>query len=288
MRSRFAPFSASTCGRKGTLMEYKETSTRDGDFAEAVRRLQHCCIKTFWVDICDSPFLQSWMAQEADDFTVVSIDFDPPNATTDNGVLDAIMNRVRPRTIDVSEEYGPPFWDAAAAYTSKYLRLLARGSFLNSLQIAPVNLWRDAFPQPSFILDEPGYANYELRCYHTNVADGIDAFIESFVRDGCANGKLESVCISWTVRPHRPWPFGPSPMPKLLNSPRKTDKPLPEAAMLSWIRDAHRVSECQMHSFVNETQWKRMEVCKWSVGHDRTNDSRPWTMHVLQCLVKNF
>lgn len=80
------------------------------------------------------------MAQEADDFTVVSIDFDPPNATTDNGVLDAIMNRVRPRTIDVSEEYGPPFWDAAAAYTSKYLGLLARGSFLNSLQIAPVNV----------------------------------------------------------------------------------------------------------------------------------------------------
>ncbi|KAH7696688.1 hypothetical protein AAVH_36240, partial [Aphelenchoides avenae] len=60
-----------------------------------------------------------------------------------------------------------------------------------------VLIWDYGFPPPSFILEEPGFASYELWCFDSNVADGIDVFIESFVRDGCANQKLKSVYIKW-------------------------------------------------------------------------------------------
>ncbi|KAH7704451.1 hypothetical protein AAVH_28356, partial [Aphelenchoides avenae] len=245
------------------VKRYYKTSVRDGDFAGAVRRLQHAFIKNFDVDVGDSPFLQYWMAQEADAFTVLSIYIDPPKATTDYGLLDAIMNRVRPRTLDVSFESGPSFWDELGPYKSKYLEVLARDSFFDSLQVCPLNVWREAFPPPSFILNEPGYPNYELKCHRSTVdgtdarswiSDGIDAFLESFVRDGCANTKLVSVCITWTE-----WPNAepPCPMPKQLSNPTMADEPLPEAEADAerlksnnrWIRGVRVLSQCEMHTF---------------------------------------
>ncbi|KAH7701722.1 hypothetical protein AAVH_31141, partial [Aphelenchoides avenae] len=245
-------------------------------------------------------------AQEADalnSFIVMSIYFEPPKTTDDYEVLDSIVNLLRPRTIDVSFENGPHPWDQTTSSNSKYLEVLACDSFLNHLQICPLNLWRGAFPPPSFILDEPGYPNYELRCRRStldgidarsNVADGIDAFIESFVRDGCANKKLKSVYIRWSE-----WPDSepPCPTPKQLSNPTMADEPLPEAEaerlrsndIKQWICGIRVLSECEMHSFVNVQHRKLMEVKKWSVkyfgGCDDYFDRS--TTHILQCLVKN-
>ncbi|KAH7704950.1 hypothetical protein AAVH_27850 [Aphelenchoides avenae] len=285
---------------------YKTSVCDNGDFAGAVRRLQHSCIKNFDVDIGDSPFLRYWMAQEADAFTVLSICINPPEATKNYELLDAIVNRVRPNTLDVSYESGPSaYGDQTAPYNSEYLEVMARDSFLNILQICPLNIWPGAFPPPSFILDEPGYPNYELRCHRSTVdgiyarswiADGIDAFLESFVRDGCANKKLISMCITWTE-----WPNAepPCPMPKLLSNPTMADEPLPEAEADAerlksnnrWIRGVRVLSQCEMHTFVNMKHQKRMEVRKWNVKHfvheaeeDHFGHS---TTHILQCLVKS-
>ncbi|KAH7704452.1 hypothetical protein AAVH_28357 [Aphelenchoides avenae] len=271
---------------KAELIPDYETSFRDGDFAEAFCRLQHSYIKLFSIGIEDSPFLRYWEAQKAADLTIVSIDFEP-SETLDNDVLDSIVNLLQPRTIDVSFEHCLSQWweDQTAPYNSKYLGVLARASFVNSLQTCPLNLWRGAFPPPSFVFNEPGYPNYELKCHHTNVADGIDAFIESFARDGCANKKLQSVCITWSVWPDGQWPHGPSPMSKLLSNPTTSDEPLPEDVKLRSISGVRVLSQCEVHTFVNEKQKKRMEVYKWSVKYFEDEDR--WTTHVLKCLVKN-
>ncbi|KAH7705414.1 hypothetical protein AAVH_27376 [Aphelenchoides avenae] len=115
-------------------------------------------------------------------------------------------------------------------------------------------VWDDAFPPSSFILQEPGYPNNDLRCADgSNVADAIDDLIESFVRDGCSNRKLESVFVLWYD--------DESPAPKRLRKPTKVDRPLPEAeTIFYWLPDRHLVPECETHSFVNTKQWKRMEV----------------------------
>ncbi|KAH7719690.1 hypothetical protein AAVH_12807 [Aphelenchoides avenae] len=243
-----------------------EASLQEGDFAEVFRRLQHVCIRDVRVGIRDSPFLRYWKAQQAADFTVVCIEFDPPE-TTDYVLLDSIVNRLRPRTT-----YGHFMW-TEDGYRGEELEFLARASFLNSLQIVRSMVWDDAFPPSSFFLQEPGYPNYELWCDDgSSVPDGIDDLIESFIRDGCSNEKLETVCMSWDES---------SLVSKRLRKPTKVDRPLPKSEMPYWLTPA-RVSECEMYSFVNANHWKRMEVYKWTVEEDRC------TTHVLECLVKDL
>ncbi|KAH7707612.1 hypothetical protein AAVH_25142, partial [Aphelenchoides avenae] len=108
-----------------------EASIHEGDFAETFRHLQHTCIKEFCVGIRDSPFLRYWKAHEAADFTVVNIDL-APRDTTDYGVLDSIVNHLRPRTAEVYIKESS--WHANG-YNSDYLALLVRDYFLNNLQI---------------------------------------------------------------------------------------------------------------------------------------------------------
>ncbi|KAH7702785.1 hypothetical protein AAVH_30054 [Aphelenchoides avenae] len=157
--------------------DYK-ASVHDGDFAETFRRLQHTCIKEFCFGISYSPFLRYWKAQEAAVFTVVSI-YSSHTNDADCGVLNSIMNHLRPRVVHI--------YASASRWHNK--GILDRDSFLQNLQICRLSVARDAFPPSSFFLKEPGYPNYDVCCDRSNVADGVDDFTGSFVRIGCANKK---------------------------------------------------------------------------------------------------
>ncbi|KAH7714944.1 hypothetical protein AAVH_17673 [Aphelenchoides avenae] len=255
-----------------------EASVLDGDFEQTFLRLQNTCIKEFRVGIRDSPFLRYWKAQEAAAFVVVIIDFNLPK-TTDYGLFDTIVNHLRPTTahevlVDDSS------WHENG-YNSDELELLTRASFLNNLRTCQLTVCDDdGFPPPTFFLKEPGYTNYELWCADSNVADGIDAFIESFMRDGCANKKLESVRIEWDDDVDQP-----SVAPKQLKKPTKTDLPLPNK-VTAWVRHAiHPATQCELHSFANKKQWMRMDVFKWSVEYLR---DRLVTRHTLFCRVMDI
>lgn len=107
-----------------------EASVHDGDFAEIFRRLQNTCTKEVNVGIRDSPFLCYWKSQETASFSVVSIDFDLPD-DTDYGLLDSIVNHLRPKSTGVYvREYS---WQENGRY-SEDLKVLARDSFLNNVQ----------------------------------------------------------------------------------------------------------------------------------------------------------
>ncbi|KAH7695671.1 hypothetical protein AAVH_37266, partial [Aphelenchoides avenae] len=268
-----------------------EASVHEGDlrFSETFRRLQHTCVKEFIVGIRDSPFLRYWKAQEGAAFTVVSVELELPG-TTDYDVLDSIVNHLRPRTTKPVHVW-PESWHENG-YNSERLKFLARQSFLNNLQtccltlVSQLSVYKNAFPAPAFFLKKPGYPNYELRqmnCNGEQVADGIDRFIESFVRDGCANDKLESVYFQWEWS----WYYKTSLMPKQLNKLTEIDLPVPKNNLI-WLLygSNHRVTQCETQSFVNKKQWKRMEVFKWSVEYPA--GLRNTTTHLLQCLVKNL
>ncbi|KAH7697979.1 hypothetical protein AAVH_34932 [Aphelenchoides avenae] len=262
-----------------------EASIDDAAFAEIVRRLQHTCIKKFWVGLRDSPFLRYWRAREAAAFAVVNIRFRLAD-DTDYGVLDSIVNHLRPTATKVHiDKYS---WQENGDNDTdrKYLELLVRESFLTNLQTCRLTVWDEAFPPPSFILEEPGYRNYEIDCVYTGegyeAADKIDGFIESFVRDGCANKSLESVCFQWYD------PDGQqSPALKQLKKPTKVDLHLPKNDLTKWITcEFHRVTKCETYSLINKNQWKRMELVKWTVEYDEDDDRH--TAHVLQCRVENL
>ncbi|KAH7709492.1 hypothetical protein AAVH_23248 [Aphelenchoides avenae] len=155
-------------------------SIPDGDFTENFRRLQNTCIKYFCVGVRESPFLRYWKAQEAAAFVVVSIAVDLPEAA-DYGVLDSIVSLLRPKSTEISIEESS--WDENDHNDvyKKYLGLLARESYLNNLQTCHLQVRGDAFPSPTFFLQERGYSNYELWCIDSNVADRIDGFIEVFM-----------------------------------------------------------------------------------------------------------
>lgn len=68
-----------------------------GDFAKTFLRLQHTCIKDFYFDIRDIPFMRYWKGQEAAIFTVVNVDFRLTDFT-DYDALESIVNYLRPRT----------------------------------------------------------------------------------------------------------------------------------------------------------------------------------------------
>lgn len=69
--------------------------------------------------------------------------------------------------------------------------------------------------------------------------------------------------------------------------PTKTDMPLPENDLTASIaRGVHRVTQCDAHSFVNAKQWKRMEVCKWTVEYHFFDENR--TAHILYCRMENL
>ncbi|KAH7719689.1 hypothetical protein AAVH_12806 [Aphelenchoides avenae] len=70
----------------------------------------------------------------------------------------------------------------------------------------------------------------------------------------------------------------PSRAPKRLSKPTKIDKPMPDVEMLCSSMPSRQ--QCEMHSFVNATQWKCMEVFKWSAKSDRGSDRH--TTHFLQ------
>ncbi|KAH7698833.1 hypothetical protein AAVH_34069 [Aphelenchoides avenae] len=267
-----------------------EASVLDGDFAETFRRLQHTCIKTVLVGISESPFLSYWKAQKTASFTVIilrSLGFDfgwrtDYEATPDYDVLDSIVDHLRPRTnqhviIDDSS------W-RENGHNSKYLKALARDSFLNSLQTCRLRAQGNAFPPSGFFLNKPGYRNYEVdaQSLQSKAADGIDSFIESFVRDGCANTKLESVHITW----YESSEDTPSVL-KQLSKSTKTDSSLPEIGWdASFTHYVHK-AQCEMYSFVNTKQRKRLEVYKW-----RSKDLYFFCLrhetHVLHCRVKNL
>ncbi|KAH7680120.1 hypothetical protein AAVH_41509, partial [Aphelenchoides avenae] len=235
-------------------------------FAQTFLRLQNVCVKYFNVGIRDSPFLAYWKAQEAASFTVVRIEFGP---TTEYDLLDSIMNHIRPRSV--------LFGDEETSFNAD-LKLLTRDSFLNHLLLCRFEVYDDTFPISSFVLSERGYPNYELRCHQSHVVEGIDGLIESFVREGCANERLQSVCIKWGD--------GDGPQSsKQLSKPTKSDMPLPEIRLTkSLTKYSHRVTQCELHCFDNKMQWKRMEVHKWTVEYDADDDDRR-TSHVLQCRV---
>ncbi|KAH7695119.1 hypothetical protein AAVH_37827 [Aphelenchoides avenae] len=242
----------------------------------SVLRLQNTCVRKFFTGIRDSPFMSYWKAQEAAACTVVSIDFYLLGAT-DYDVLDSIVNHLRPRTTGFSITVN--------SSRPEYLALLVRDSFLNNLQTCRLDVnFRKCVPTPAFFLEEPGYPNYKVKCWRRcgQLADGIDGFIESFVRDGCPNKKLESVCIQW-IDDEGP----PSTAPKQLSKPTKSDMNLPENGLSGFItRMDHHVVQCEMYSFVNERQCKRMDVYKWSVGYNDGYGRR--TAHLLQCRLENL
>ncbi|KAH7706809.1 hypothetical protein AAVH_16401 [Aphelenchoides avenae] len=276
-----------------------EASLHEGDFAETVRRLNNTNITNFSVGIRDSPFMRYWKAQGAAACTVENILFRFPDAT-DYNILDSIMNHLRPLFLfgqpymtdyDVLDSIVKHLRPRATAvivnesswrkngWNSKKLALLSRDTFLKHLRTCWLGV-RNAggFPPSSFILSEPGYANYDLLCNYPGVAAGIDDLIESFIRDGCANRKLVSVSIKWNEQ---------SFASKLLSKPTKADVPLPNLLMMMWIaRNPHRVSQCEMHSFVNATQHQRLEVFKWTIEHE--DDDRRRTTTLLQCRVKDL
>ncbi|KAH7700937.1 hypothetical protein AAVH_31940, partial [Aphelenchoides avenae] len=257
-----------------------EASIHEGNFEESFRRLQNTCIEYFYIVMRDSPFLRYWRAQEVVSCTVVSIYFDLPTPA-DYDVCDSIVDRLRPRATEVY--VSPDSWNEDDFnYNLDKLEALARASFLSSLKTCRLNIWGDdGFPPPSFILNDPGYSCYELWCNGHHVADRIDGFLESFVLDGCANQSLESVCVKWNDDD------GPSPTPKKLSKPTKTDTPLPKFEMvMAWIPAVHRVSQCEKHSFVDKKKRKRMEVYKWSVEYDLWSHRR--TTHILQCRVESL
>ncbi|KAH7704419.1 hypothetical protein AAVH_28395 [Aphelenchoides avenae] len=227
------------------LSDY-EASLRDGDFGETFFRLQHICVKCFYVGIRGSPFLDYWKVQEAASFTAVRIEFD---TTTEYALLDSIINHLHPRNVSFGHE--------KPSLIGKDLKLLDRDSFLNNLQICRLT---------------------------SDVVDGIDGLVESFVREGCANGKLQSVCFEWADGD------GPqSSSPKLLGKPTKTDEPLPKICLTNWLTDCpQRVLQCQMHSFITKKQWKRMEVHKWTVEYDYDDDDHRRTVHFLRCRVMSL
>ncbi|KAH7708766.1 hypothetical protein AAVH_23983 [Aphelenchoides avenae] len=251
---------------------------RGHDFPETFRRLQYTCINTFSVGIRNSPFLRHWMRRKNAAFTVVDINFDLTD-TKDYDLLDSIVNHLRPKTAGVLVDDSSSYVDDP--HKNEGLKLVARGSFLNNLQTC--RLWADtSFPPPTLFFKEPGYTNYELRCYHANVANGIDAFIESFIRDGCANRKLETVCIMWEDDD------GPqSRAPRLLSKPTETDMPFLNISLKhQWIPAVCRVCPREVHYFVNTKQWMRMEVYKWTVEYDDFTGV-PRTTSVLQFRVKD-
>ncbi|KAH7702348.1 hypothetical protein AAVH_30495, partial [Aphelenchoides avenae] len=138
------------------------------------------------------------------------------------------------------------------------------------------------FPSPAFFFNEPGYPNYELCCSYNDAAGRIDGFIESFVRDSYANTKLKSVCMRWTE-----WEDMRAATPKQLREPSKIDMPLPKNDLPEYLsRYDVQVSQCEMHSFVNKKQWKRMDVYKWSLEYELF-DGR-FTEQILHCRVKNL
>ncbi|KAH7701622.1 hypothetical protein AAVH_31242, partial [Aphelenchoides avenae] len=258
----------------GSVPDY-EASIHHGDFAETFSRLRNTCVKEFNVGIRDSPFLRYWRAQEAAVFTMLSIEFRLTN-DTDYDILDSIVNCVRPRSKQVLVEESS--WHENG-YNNEELQLLTRESFLKNLQSCHLAIWEGAFPPPSFILDEPGYPNYELWCKNSNVAAGIDGFIESFVRDGCANKRLKSVCIQWFDGEGQQ-----SPAPEQLKKPTKIDMPLPKIDLTAWlIHTVHQMSQCETNSFVNAKQWKQMDVYKWTIDYDNVYYGRI-TTDILQCL----
>ncbi|KAH7711973.1 hypothetical protein AAVH_20685 [Aphelenchoides avenae] len=268
-----------------------EASIDDGDVAEIFRRLQNTCIKSFWVGIGDSAFLRYWRAQETACFTVVRIGFGGLEIA-DSNIFDSIVSYLRPRTteeIHVVEsswhENGFDAWWHKNGWNEEMLEFnhLARDSFLNNLQICRLNVWRDAaFPPPSFILKEPGYPNYKIWCGGSQVANGIDDLIESFVRDGCANRKFESVCVRWDDDENEQ-----SPALKQLKRSTKVDMPLPNNGLTKWLTHRNgRVTQCEVHSFVNKNEWQRMVVYKWAVEYDDRGSLR--TRHILQCRVENL
>ncbi|KAH7695751.1 hypothetical protein AAVH_22847 [Aphelenchoides avenae] len=247
-----------------------EHSINDGNFEEAFRRLQNTCINEFFVGIRDSAFLRYWISREDASFTVVSIVFDVADVE-DNGtaILDSIINRLRPRTMDTDvEESSWSKYDSNSAYTA----LLARESFVNSLHTCRLlGAEPGAYSPPDFFLNGPGYANYELCCNYLDTPNLIDGFIESFVRDDYPNKKLESVWLKWGE-----W-NEPARTPKKLSNPTKVDVPLPEndftrrCARFFNRRVCH---QCEMHSFVNLKQWKRMDVHKWRVDYELVDRRR--------------
>ncbi|KAH7707804.1 hypothetical protein AAVH_24959 [Aphelenchoides avenae] len=268
---------------------YVEKPAAGHFFEETVRRLQNVCIKDFNFEILDSAFLRYWVAQETAAFTVVGIElFDRPE-TKDYGLLDAIVNHLRPRAaqFDVDESSWHNNDDELPSWhknKDELLKLLNRDSFLRNLQTCRLNVEGvNAFPPSSFIFTKPGYRNYVLRCYRSNTVDGIDGLIECFVRDGCANKKLESVYVRWIERDDGQQ----SSAPKQLRKPTKVDMALPKNDLTAWITcGVHQVSQCEVHSFVSKKQRKRMEVYKWSVEYERFD--RRLTAHVLMCLVKDL
>ncbi|KAH7715345.1 hypothetical protein AAVH_17278 [Aphelenchoides avenae] len=249
-----------------------------GDFRETFLRLQNTCIKFFNVRIRDSEFLRYWQAQETA-FTVVSINAPVGKHTQDGDykLLDTIMNFLRPRSTE-------PYTDESAWQISVkgrlYVELLYRDSFLNNLQTCFLSVWDDDFPPPSFLLDWPSYRSFMVWCGDGQVVGGIDRFIESFVRHGCAN-KLESVLVRWDDSVQQP-----SPALKQLSEPLKTDVALPENTLVERIPAVRRVSRCETKFFENTMQWKRLEVYKWSIQYDLYDGPR--TTHVLKCLVKHL
>lgn len=90
------------------------------------------------------------------------------------------------------------------------------------------------------------------------------------------------MCIKWED------PKGQqSPALKQLKKPTKVDVPLLKNDLTAWItRNIHRAFPCEMHSFVNKKQWKRIELYKWTVkcGVGR----HCITTHVLQCRLENL
>ncbi|KAH7678483.1 hypothetical protein AAVH_41616, partial [Aphelenchoides avenae] len=75
------------------------------------------------------------------------------------------------------------------------------------------------------------------------------------LREGCADKKLVSVCLSWEERDDEPAPLRSS-----FACQRCAIRVFDMTARLSL--EVHRVFQCEVHSFVNKKQQKQMEAFK--------------------------
>lgn len=110
------------------------TSLTDGDFEEALRRLQHSRIQCFALHVLDSRFMRHWSERETD-FVVEHIEFLPLD-DVDYEALDSAVVQLRPKNYKISASRTS--WNEG--WNSKQVKLLARDSLLSVLETCTLDV----------------------------------------------------------------------------------------------------------------------------------------------------
>ncbi|KAH7708884.1 hypothetical protein AAVH_23852 [Aphelenchoides avenae] len=249
-----------------------EASVIDGDFEAVFRRLQHVHVKYFSFEISENPFLQYWMVQRTD-FTVKHFYFENLPEDADYGLLESVVDFLRPTTFNVDTDGS--LWNEDG-YNRKWLDLFTRETFLNSIKTCELDVWADGgLPPLTFVLSEVGYAAYEIICFEGDAVSWSDRLIEALLHGKCSNEKLESVCIQWDVLQGS---GQPSRMPKLLDKPAETNVPIPRSDFATCrITTEYKESQCDLFSFPIATQQKQLDIFKWATEFDHYRGGRAKT-----------